>query len=341
MQAIVEITHQFIHELRSAENVAGVALASEDVTPRLGELVDEAFTNAVLADRIAHELDELRVRITPQFEDEPLVKSIRIDLIANGDGKSVYSQSYRRGPWTREAAHKAAQLREEGSLGENELPVQMLVALPRGGVDVPLPPLQAPAISETTLEACGARKLGAGEFVPDRPVLINKRFEEESVIRCEEADVVEAGGAAFGQIVRLAEPLPGAETRVVTILSGMLFDARQIGEQTQFHFKPEALADAQQMCELRGFGERVLTVFHTHGWSNKCCNCNQNSGCMIAEAKPSLQDYHLLATLFPGKSTLMPIAGRKLGAEGRRPLLQVYAWRKGEMRPIRWKQYED
>jgi hypothetical protein len=61
----------------------------------------------------------------------------------------------------------------------------------------------------------------------------------------------------------------------------------------------------------------------------------------LAEAVPSLQDYRLLATLFPSKSTLMPIAGRKLGAEERRPVLQVYAWRGGEMRPIRWRMYHD
>jgi hypothetical protein len=303
--------------------------------------VDEAFTSAVLADRWQDEPDRLRVRISPEFDEEPLVKGIRIELSHNGKGKSVYAQTYRHGPWTRDALRKVTQLREEGTLGENETPVQMLVALPRGGIDIPLPPLQAPAIREATLESCGVRKVCAGEFVPDRPVVINQRFAEESVVRCEEADVIEAGGAAYGQIVRLPEPLPGTETRVVTILSGMLFDPRQTGEQTLFHFKPEALAEAAQVCDLRGFQERVLTVFHTHGWSNKCGNCNQNSGCLIAEGKPSLQDYQLLATLFPSKSTLMPIAGRKLGAEGRRPVLQVYAWRKGEMRPIRWREYED
>lgn len=341
MNVTLENTHQFLHELRAAENLSGVSLSSQDVSGRLGELVDEAFTSAVLADRWPREATNLRVRITPEFDEPPLLKGIRIELLANGKKKGVYSQTFRRGPWTREALGKVAQLREEGTLGEHETPVQMLLALERGGIEIPLPPLQAPDIRQTTLESCGVRRLKPGETVPDRPVLISQRFAEESIVRCEEADVIEAGGAAFGQIVRLPEPLPGTETPIVTILSGMLFDPRQTGEETQFHFKPQALSDAADFCALRGFGERVLTVFHTHGWSNKCGNCNQNSGCLIAEAKPSLQDYQLLATLFPGKSTLMPIAGRKLGAEGRRPVLQVYAWRKGEMRPIRWREYED
>jgi hypothetical protein len=124
-------------------------------------------------------------------------------------------------------------------------------------------------------------------------------------------------------------------------LSGAVFDSRHVGDQSRFLFKPEALAEAQQMCAMRGLGERVLTVFHTHGWSKNCGNCNQNAACPLAEATPSLQDYQLLTTLFPGKSTLMPIAGRKLGDSARRPVLQVHAWRRGQMRPIRWQEYHD
>jgi hypothetical protein len=53
----------------------------------------------------------------------------------------------------------------------------------------------------------------------------------------------------------------------------------------------------------------------------------------------SLLDYQVLETLFPSKSTVMPIAGRKLGTEGKRPVLEIHAWRGGEMRPIRWQRY--
>ena len=61
----------------------------------------------------------------------------------------------------------------------------------------------------------------------------------------------------------------------------------------------------------------------------------------MAEANPSLQDYQLLESLFPSKSTLMPIAGRKLGEPGRRPVLQIHAWRGGQMQPIPWQEYTD
>jgi hypothetical protein len=52
-------------------------------------------------------------------------------------------------------------------------------------------------------------------------------------------------------------------------------------------------------------------------------------------------DYQVLESLFPGKSTVMPIAGRRLGATGNRPVLEIHAWRGGQVRPIRWQQYLD
>jgi hypothetical protein len=52
-------------------------------------------------------------------------------------------------------------------------------------------------------------------------------------------------------------------------------------------------------------------------------------------------DYLVLETLFPGKATVMPIAGRKLGAPAQQPVLEVHAWRGGEMRPMRWMRYVD
>ncbi|NUQ66056.1 MAG: hypothetical protein HUU20_26645, partial [Pirellulales bacterium] len=106
-------------------------------------------------------------------------------------------------------------------------------------------------------------------------------------------------------------------------------------------FSPEALADAAQIGDLRGLGELVLTVFHTHGWSPNCRNCNKNADCPLPECSPSLQDYQLASTLFPSKATLLPIVGRKLGAQGEHPVFRLHAWRGGEMRAIRWQAYQD
>ncbi len=341
LSTIVDNQHRYMHELRRPDDLRGMPLASEDITDSLGEIIDEVYTNAMLADRIGQAHEALRIRVRPKFADQPLVESLRIELFGDGDDAPLYSQKVKTGPWHRSAQRKVLQLREEGTLDEDETAVEVLTARGCSACEIAVPMLQLPPVREATLDECGVRELGGGALAPDRPVLINSRLVTEAVEKCEEADVLETGGAAFGHIVRLPAPLPGTETRVVTILAGMVFDERHTGEVTRYHFSPQALSDAQQMCEMRGLDEQVQTVVHTHGWSGKCGNCNQNAGCLLPEATPSLQDYVLLATLFPSKATLMPIVGRKLGIEGRRPAMQVFAWRKGEMRPIRWRQYLD
>jgi hypothetical protein len=86
----------------------------------------------------------------------------------------------------------------------------------------------------------------------------------------------------------------------------------------------------------------VLTVVHSHGWSTECGKCNENAACPLAECTlVSHSDYQVLETLFPGKSTVMPIVGRKLGAPGKQPVLAMHAWRGGEMRPLRFQRYAD
>jgi hypothetical protein len=117
----------------------------------------------------------------------------------------------------------------------------------------------------------------------------------------------------------------------------MLSDPRHTGDLTRFHISPEALIAGDQIAALRGKDEFVITVVHTHGWG--CGDCNQKD-CLLAECFPSLQDYEL-ESLFPTKALLLPIAGRKQGAPGRRPILQIHAWRGGELRPIRWQTYYD
>jgi hypothetical protein len=336
-----QIDYGIHFELRPLGDAAGVPLASRDVTSQLGGLVDETLTSACLSEALVEMPADLTVRITPEFASEPAVAAIRIDLFAEDRTEPAYTQKFTSGPWIHQAVAQVAQLREEGTLAADEIPTPVLVALPREGVRLALPPLAPPTFVERSLAECGVRSLGEGALVPDRPVLINRRLVEDAISQCEAADVVETGGAIYGQVVRLDEPLPGTRTKIVTLLSGTITDARHAGEVHRYHFSPQALADAQEMCDLRGLGESVQTVLHSHGWNGQCCNCNQSATCPLAEAAPSLQDYELLATLFPSKATLMPIVGRKLGVESRRPVLMVYAWRLGEMRPIRWQQYED
>ena len=163
----------------------------------------------------------------------------------------------------------------------------------------------------------------------------------DAVRRCEEADATETGGSVLGTILRLEKPLPGTVTRIVTVLSATVEDPRHVGAPLSFSFSPAGLAEAARFGQLRGFGETVQTVFHTHGWSGACGNCNQNANCPLAEGNPSLQNYQPLESLFSSKATLMSIAGRKLGEPSRRPVLQIHAWRGGEMRPIRWQEYSD
>jgi hypothetical protein len=160
----------------------------------------------------------------------------------------------------------------------------------------------------------------------------------DAVRRCEEAGSEETGGAVLGKLVRLPQPLPGTDTRIVTILASLVEDPRHVGTATGFHFSPEALAEAARIGDIRGLGESVLTVFHSHGWTPDCRNCDPSAGCSLPECSPSLRDYEMLS-LFPSKGTLMPIAGRKPGVQGERPVLCIHAWRGGQLQAIPWQQY--
>ena len=83
-----------------------------------------------------------------------------------------------------------------------------------------------------------------------------------------------------------------------------------------------------------------MTAYHSHGWGSDCGRCNQNADCAVPSATyVSPDDYRVLESLFPDKATLMPIAGRELGADSHRPVLVVHAWRHGRMEPIPWRTY--
>ena len=344
MHVTIESPYRLHSELRRQPDIKEVPLSSLDVTPEAADLVEEAWIAGVLADVLPESAESVRARIEPVFSDEPLVERIKVHLQAGRNGSAAeYSAEFKGGRWNRTEKRRLIQLREEGTLGENESAYRMLVALPAGKApDMEPPVLQSPPIVDGTLEQFGFRETGTGEFVPDRPILINQRLETDSVAACVAAGSRETGGAALGAFVRLPEPLPHTSTRIVTLLTTCLEDRRHSGKVNEWSISPEALAESAQIAQMRGLGETVLTVIHTHGWSTECGKCNENANCPLAECTlVSLLDYQVLETLFPGKATVMPIAGRKLGAPGKQPVLEVHAWRGGEMRPMRWMRYVD
>ena len=48
-----------------------------------------------------------------------------------------------------------------------------------------------------------------------------------------------------------------------------------------------------------------------------------------------------MLSLFPSKATLMPIAGRQPGPQTEHPVLQIHAWRGGQLEAIGWLEYGD
>jgi hypothetical protein len=323
-------------------DVSSVPLRSDRITEDLGELIEECYVRGVLAEKIPLEPDVLQVRLLPIWRRAPWVDRIEVALAAETDGRRAeYAVRYSTGRWARQNLLRLLQLEEQGLVAKDQTVYQALIAVRSQNGEVAPPPLQPPPIVDESLEAFGVRRLGDGELAPDRPVLLNARMVDDMVQRCEQGGLTETGGAVLGKMIRLPAPLPGTATRVVTILSMALEDERHTGSKAAFAFSPEGLAEAARIGEIRGRGEFVITVFHSHGWSEKCAGCNQNAACPLAQASPSLQDYQLLESLFPGKGSLMPIAGRKLGADARHPVVQLHAWCGGKMTPIHWQRYHD
>ena len=342
MNVLIENGHRYFCQLRADLDLSSLPLASDDATASLAELLDETYNRGVLADRFPADVESIRVAIRPIWAEPPLVARVQIELTADNGQAASYWLEFEDGPWVRQSLLRAQQLRAEDSLGPGQRVYRALVAVPSS--DLPplaLPPLQAPAIHHQSLEDFGVRRLGAGELVPDRPVLVNARLVDEAIRSCEEAGLNETGGAVLGKILCLGEPLPGTTTRIVTVLSAAIEDPRHVGGRNLFTCNPDALAEAARIGEIRGLGESVVTVYHTHGWSPSCRRCNQNAQCPLVECSPSLQDYTFAAALFPSKSALMPIVGRKLGEQGEHPVFRIHAWRGGEMRAIRWQAYHD
>lgn len=335
--------HEFVSELRPKADLASVPLHSETVTADIAELVEEAYISGILSEKLPLCIDELGIDVVPVWQHEPIVDRLDVILTASSNGSStVYKQEFLSGRWARSIQQAALRLRDEGVIAVGQVAHRMLLALRHDAPEsIAIPPLAPPPFETQSLDSFGVRQLRPGSLAADRPVLVNQRLASDAVRRCEEAGTTETGGVVLGKLLLLDRPLPGSETRLVTVLSTVVEDPRHVGDDLSFTFSPEGLAEAARFAQLRGLGETVQTVFHTHGWANQCGNCNQNANCPLTECKPSLQDYLLLESLFSSKSTLLPIAGRKLGASGRRPVLQIHAWRGGEMKSIRWREFCD
>jgi hypothetical protein len=332
----------------------GPPLHVESIDGDLGDLVEETWVMGLLADELPLGSVPLRVSVQPVWRQEPLVDQLRVEvLVRTPDGGEARSKrDFAWGRWSRRALGEVHRLREQKLLADDAHALAVVYARPRPDPSHPsslapspgfrVPPLQEPEVSDQTLEELGVRALGEGGFDPLRPVLVNARMLQEILELTERCGVNETGGGTLGKIVRLPEPLPGTRTRLVTLLTASLADERHEGRPGEFRFSPEALAQADEIARLRSLGERVVTAFHSHGWGTSCGNCNESEGCTLPQCtEVSLDDYQVLESMLPCKSTLMPIAGRKLGAVGRRPVLEIHAWDRGRVRPIRWTRYAD
>ncbi len=342
MHVELEGDHDLYLELR-ADIADGVPLLSRCVTADVIDLAEECYLRGVLGERLPLEYSSLRAKLKPVWAAEPLVRELELTLTAQTPrGLQSYTQRFASGRWVRTAEAARLALIQEGTLGEDSAVYRALVAVRRQEPpQVEMPPLEPPLVTPQNLEEYGVRRLGAGGLVPDRPVLINRHMIADIIERTERAGTNEAGGAVLGKMLRLAEPLPGTTTRLVTIFSVGLADDRHVGSEASFRFSPEALAEAAQIARLRGRGEAVLTAWHSHGWLPQCANCVKEA-CGFASANHvSAEDYQVLESLFSSKATLMPIAGRKPGSQAERPVVMIHHWRGGLMRPLRWQEYED
>ena len=343
MQVTTDFPFELFSELSVAPELGATAIHRESVQSDVAELVEEAFVGGVLADALPADVGGLHIEVTPVWDQEPRAGALNVRITEQGgEGRSI-TRRFETGRWMRRAQAKTWQLAAEGTLEEGvRTYVHLLAECRDGSPGLSLPPLQAPTITEQSLDDFGVRELGGGELCPDRPVLVNDRMLEEILRHTEEAGAEETGGGTLGKMIQLDQPLSGTSTRIVTVLSASLVDTRHNGAVARITFDSAALQEAAQVAQLRARGETVLTAFHTHGWGTECGQCNQNERCALPSATHvSLDDYQVLECLFPSKATLMPIAGRKLGAQGTRPVLEIHAWRGGRMVSIPWRTYRD
>ncbi len=328
--------HQFAVELRT-EATGGEALAWFPVTDDITDVAEEAWTSGVLADVLPTEPEPVRIAIEPVSAAGERV--LGLDVTVTAASGAEHAQRFDAGRWDRRMSTMLQARQIQVSAGQRVHTV--LTATP--GPATPRPPRLLPLlVRDGTLQDLGVVSLGDGGLAADRPVLMCARAVADIVDRTEAAGSAEIGGCVLGTLLRLSEPLPGTRTRIVTVLSEALGDTRHVGSFASLQFDPEAMAEAGELAALRGRGERPLTVFHSHGWGKDCGNCNQKAECALPSCEHvSLDDYQVLEAMFPSKTTVFPIAGRRFGAPGRRPVLAVHAWRGGRMASIPWLSFSD
>lgn len=331
----------FSAELMLSPGSGEPPLLRESIDEDLTDLVHEAVVSAFLADELHAGVGDLDVVVSPVWEREPVAREIEVRIERPG-GAVLARRRFGAGRWTRRAHEVALHLATDGDLGADARIYVCLVAESRRSeIVVPLR-AQLPRVLDGSLDALGVRGIGVEPLCPDRPVLANRRMVERILDETVQSGPAETGGSMLGGHVRLDEPLVGTTTRVVTVLTHVIPDARHVGAVGRVTFDTGALADAAQIAVARGRGERVLTAYHSHGWGSECGRCNANPDCAIPSASfVSTDDYRVLESLFPSKSTVMPIAGRKLGASGDRPILEIHRWALGRMEPIPWRTYDD
>jgi hypothetical protein len=345
----VECRAEFLAELRAeGESAALVPLGREGLRDDLGDLIEEVYVRGVLAERLGIAARRITATIEPRPLADPEEASEEareagercgISVCVSDDAGGECEVVFGLGPWVRRAQERLALLREEGRVPAGARARLHVRSFPAGDVRPPVPYLLAPPIEPARPDELWT--LGPGELDPDRPVLVAARALEAMLALTESAGPIETGGAVLGRQVRLEQPLPGTRTRIATLLCACLSDPRHRGEAGHFTFDPAAMAEAAQIAALRGRGERALSAFHSHGWNGECGRCNQNRDCPLpACSEVSLEDYRVAETLFPGKATLLPVTGRRFGAAGTRPVLELFAWTGGALLPLPWRTYD-
>jgi len=329
------------------EKVSSSPVHHDVITTDLSDLVEETFVRGVLAEKLDPEPESVSVDITPVWRVEPFVERVRVEVrTTNGKARGEHTIEFARGRWTRGTEPAVHRLREEGVVEpEQQVFLRVLAVNGQDDTSLYLPPLQAPEIYDQSLADLGVRRLLEGSVDPERPVLVNQRAVDEILELTVKNGTSETGGGMLGKIVRLPEPLDGASTRIVTVLTTGVPDERHVGTPGRLDFNPQALIDAAQIATARDLGEVVLTAYHSHGWweGAGCDQCphQYRSTCVLPECSAlSPDDYQVLDSLFPSKATLMPVAGIRQGAPVQSPVLEIHAWSGGTMSPVAWRAYD-
>jgi len=331
------------------------AVHVENVNDDLNDLVQQTHVAGVLAEKLPLDPSaEIEVDVAPSWlRAEPFVDSVDVTLSVAG-GEMSYGKSFRSGRWIRRAGLRLVELRSQGQLGQEETAYRSLVATASkdhgsnghgsnghgsNGHEVALrpPAIEIPPIEDRTLEELGIRRLTSGTLAAHRPILVNRQFERDVIERTRDTGLTETGGAVLGRYVRLPQALPETETRIVTVLSASVCDARHEGTSAQWHISPDALAEAAELAEISG--QRVMTVWHSHPFCDKACEKRDTCQAVVIPAFFSNEDCQMAEMLFPSRASIFPVSG-KTAVGQTDPLLVIHGWDDG-LKPVPWRRYED